>query len=197
MSQTSYQPHYSTTTDLRVIQTREAIYRAFLSLLDSKALDQITIREIAATAGIGYKTFFRHYTGKAELLNAIAADEIKRLIELSVSVMNTANPKEGARALCRYVADNDAIWSTLLNGGAAHTMRDEFVRVSREVALGNNRLTDNASADIGIRLSAVGTLEMLSWWLGQETRISVEALAELYNRLVIAPLMESYPPAAE
>ncbi|MBW2941608.1 TetR/AcrR family transcriptional regulator [Zhongshania aquimaris] len=192
MSQTSYQPHYSTTSDSRVIQTREAIYSAFLLLLDSKPLDEITIREIAVSAGIGYKTFFRHYTGKAELLNAIAADEIKRLIVLSVGVMNAANSKEGARALCRYVADNDATWSTLLNGGAAHTMRDEFVRLSREVAAGKKQELNLAVADIGVRLSAVGTLEMLSWWLSEEKRISVDELAELYNKLVIAPIMDAY-----
>jgi AcrR family transcriptional regulator len=193
MSQTSYQPHYSTTSDVRVIQTREAIHSAFLKLLDACSLDQITIREITNTAGVGYKTFFRHYTGKTELLNAIAADEIKRLIELSVSVMNAANPREGARALCHYVADNDALWSTLLNGGAGHTMREEFVRLSREVAAKKIKNEERSSAEVGIRLSALGTLEILSWWLEQDQRVSVDRLAELYNQLVIAPVMDCYP----
>jgi AcrR family transcriptional regulator len=193
MSQTSYQPHYSTTSDVRVIQTREAIHNAFLKLLDACPLDQITIREITNTAGVGYKTFFRHYTGKAELLNAIAADQIKRLIELSVSVMNAANPLEGARALCHYVADNDILWSTLLNGGAGHAMREEFLRLSRAVAAKKIKKKERASTEVGIRLSAVGTLEILSWWLEQDQRVSVDRLAELYNQLVIAPVMDCYP----
>ena len=53
-----YRADYSTATDARVHQTRAAIRKAFLHLLDQKPLEQITVREITSAAGIGYTTFF-------------------------------------------------------------------------------------------------------------------------------------------
>jgi len=194
-----YRPHYSETTDLRVVQTRDAIRSAFLELLDSKSLDQITIREIAKKAGIGYNTFFRHHTGKEELLHEIAAAEIKELIGLSLQALDTANTLEASRALCQHVAEHDTLWSTLLTGGAATTLREEFIRRSWErwhqVAAGGIstiKSTEWLPAEIGIRLAAVGTIELLALWLEQSERLPVEQMAGIYQKLVIAPVMEAY-----
>ena len=186
------QPHYYTTTDARVVQTRQALRRALLELLDKKPLEQITIREIAATAGIGYNTFFRHHTSKEELVKELMTDELSQLIELSVTTLDTTNSTEAARALCRFVAEHDALWSTLLNGGAANTLRDEFIRLLRETAKSRVSSTSRLPADIGIKLVAVGTLELLAWWLEQSERIPVNQLADVFEKLVVAPVMTAY-----
>ena len=44
------------TTDARKLRSRDALYAAFLKLLERKNLDQISIREIAAAAGVGHAT---------------------------------------------------------------------------------------------------------------------------------------------
>lgn len=187
-----YQPHYSTTTDSRVLQTRQALRRALLELIDARPLEQVTIREIAATAGISYNTFFRHYTGKEELVKEIVTDELSQLIDLSVTTLDASDPTAAARALCHFVADHDALWSTLLTGGAANTLREEFVRLLRETAPTRISSTAKLPADIGIKLVAVGTLELLAWWLEQSERIPAGQLAEIYEQLVVAPVMDAY-----
>ena len=120
-----YQPHYCTATDSRVVQTRMALRQALLQLLDSKSLEQITIREIAAAAGVGYNTFFRHYRDKEALIREIATDEIERLLDLSMTTLDGSNALEASRALCHYVAEHEALWSTLLTGGAANFLREQ------------------------------------------------------------------------
>ncbi len=187
-----YQPHYSTTTDSRVLQTRQALRRALLELIDSRPLEQITIREIAAAAGIGYNTFFRHHTGKEELVREIVTDELSQLIELSVTTLDSSNLTEAARALCHFVAEHDALWSTLLTGGAANTLRDEFIRLLSEKAPSRVASTSKLPADVGIRLVAVGTLELLAWWLEQGDRISADQLAEIYEQLVVSAVLKAY-----
>ena len=187
-----YQPHYSTTRDARVLQTRQALRQALLELIDSKPLEQITIRDIAAAAGIGYNTFFRHYTNKEVLLREIVSEELSQLIELSVSAMDASDSTGASRALCQFVADHDTLWSTLLNGGAANTLRDEFIRLLRETAPSRMSGTAILPAEIGIKLVAVGTLELLAWWLEQSERIPFEQLAQIYEQLVLNPVASAY-----
>lgn len=187
-----YQPHYSTTTDARVLQTRQTLRQTLLDLIGTKPLEQISIREIAAAAGIGYNTFFRHYTDKEVLLREIVTDELSDLIELSVNTLDATDSSTAALALCQFVADHDELWSTLINGGATNVLRDEFIHLLRETA--PTRLTGTAilPPDIGIKLVAVGTLELLSWWLEQPQRIPVEKLAEIYEQLVLNPVAGAY-----
>ena len=76
-----YRPHFSTTSDARVVRTRESLRQSMLELLATRPFEQITIRELASDAGIGYTTFFRHHPTKESLLEEIAAEEIRQLID--------------------------------------------------------------------------------------------------------------------
>jgi len=187
-----YQPHYSRARDSRIVQTRNALQQAFMELLAIKSLGDITIRDITATAGVGYNTFFRHYTSKESLLDAMAVDEINDLIELCMVVLDASDSREAAKALCHYVAGHDALWSTLLNGGAADTLREAFIQRLRELAGGRVRSTEAYPAEIGVKLVASGTIDVLSWWLQQESRMAVDDIAEIYDELVVRPIVKVY-----
>lgn len=187
-----YKPHYSTAKDSRILQTRQSLREALLRLLKTKALDQITIREVAAVAGVGYNTFFRHHNSKEELLDEIAADEIKQLRDYAQAVFDTGNSAEGSKSLCTYVAEHDALWSTLLTGGAANTLREEFIRRSMEVAAEKITSTEAMPAEIGVKLVAAGTIELLAWWLAQKDRLPVEQVANIYDKLIIQPVLATY-----
>jgi len=187
-----YRPHYSTTTDARVVQTREALRQALLKLLESKPFEQITIREIAAAAGVGYTTFFRHHPGKEELLNDIAADEIRHLIELAIPVLGTtSNIKAATLTFCKSVAERRTLWAILLTGGAASVLREEFMRLSAEIAASWADDDHWLPSEVGVVLATSGTIELLTWWLKQKKPISVEKLATIYERIVIAPVVNS------
>lgn len=187
-----YQAHYSNAKDSRIVQTRQVLQQAFMELLTAKPLEKITIREIAATAGVGYNTFFRHYTSKELLLNEMAVDEINDLIELCMSVIDASDSLQAAQALFRYVEGHDALWSTLLNGGAAATLRDVFIQRLREMADGRMHTTDSYPAEIGVKLVAAGTIEILAWWLEQNPRVAVEEVAGIYDELVVRPIVKVY-----
>lgn len=184
-------PHYATTKDARVIQSREALQHALLELLEQTPFKDIKIRDITGRAGIGYNTFFRHYGNKDELLKEIAAGEIKGLIELSLAALGEVNTSEAARAVCGYVADHSELWSALLAAGAVDTLREEFVRQSRLEAE-KKQYTQSLPAEVGILLVASGTIELLAWWIQQSEPISVEELSSIYEELVVAPTIKIY-----
>lgn len=184
-----YRADYSTAKDARVHQTRAAIRKAFLELLDQKSLEQITVREITSLASIGYTTFFRHFPSKEDLLNEIAATEIKHLIELALPVLGTVDTHEATLTMCRYVAEHRALWSTLLTGGAANVLRDEFMRLSLEIAASWKSTSDWLPPEVGVILVTSGTIELLAWWLKQKEPVSVETLASIFDRTIISPVV--------
>ena len=143
-----YRPDYSTTSDARVVRTRDSLRHALLELLHSRPFEQITIREIAATAGIGYTTFFRHHPTRESLLEEIAAEEMRQLLEHLLSTFDAGDTGAQSLALCKYVAGHRAVWVTLLTGGAAGTLREEFIRIAKIVAQGSPHTTKWLPAEV-------------------------------------------------
>ena len=60
--------------DRRQKKTREAIFRAFTSLLSKKNYHQITVQDILDAADVGRTTFYAHFETKEALLEAFCGD---------------------------------------------------------------------------------------------------------------------------
>jgi len=176
------------TTDARFVRSREALRTALLRLLESRPLDQITIREIAASAGVGYATFFRHHAGKDALLEDVAAEQIETLVARTLPIFDAAETRTSCVALCSYVASNRTLWSALLTGGAAAAMREAFIRVSRRVADDRRDTVAWLPVDLGVIHSSSAIIEILVWWLRQSEPRAADEVAMLIDRLVISPL---------
>lgn len=170
-----------------------ALREALLRLLEHTAFEQLTVRDICAEAGIHYATFFRHHSGKDALLDDVAADQIARLVELTVPIKESGDDRGSILALCNYVEDHRALWSVLLNGGAAATMRAEWLRVTRMVtspAPANSWLP----SELGTICTTSLIVETISWWLRQENSTWLpDAVADIIHRLVTTSIASRGP----
>ena len=176
----------SNVTDARMLRTREALRSALLTLLERTQLEQITVRDIVAEAGIGYATFFRHHASKEDLLNEIAAEQIGRLMALTLPLLDATDTRAACVALCEYVGKRRAIWSALLTGGAAGTLRAEFIRLAKEGAA-TLQPSDWLPVELGAVYGVAASIEILTWWLRRPAgEYSVEQVAEFLDRLVVA-----------
>lgn len=173
--------------DARMLRTRAALEAALLALVERKPFDEITVRDIVAEAGVGYATFFRHYPSKAALLDDIAAEQIGNLMALSVPAMEASDTRAAAVALATYVAEHRALWSALLTGGAAGTMREQFARLARGTAPDIAPASKWLPVDLGILFGVTATVEILGWWLRQDEDFPIERIAEVLDRLVMTP----------
>jgi AcrR family transcriptional regulator len=186
-----YRPHLKTATDARAVRTRAALREAMLELLGSKPLDKITILDLCETAGIGYTTFFRHHPTKEALLDDVAADQIAKLVELTVPIAEVEDIHAAGIALFNYVNEHRKLWTALLTGGAEAAMRREFLRLSREIAATRARINDWPPTDISTILVVSSTVELVSWWLQQKNPPPIEEVAEIYERIIIQPHVRS------
>lgn len=175
--------------DPRAVRSRQALHEALLRLLEAKPLDQITIRDITAEAGVGYTTFFRHHPTKESLLNEVAADQIGCLISLSMPVMEAHDARAGSAALFSFVKAHRPMWSTLLTGGAAGTIRDEFLRQAGEIAKARAPAGNPLRAEAGVHLLVSGTIELICWWLRQPDLLPIDQISEIHDELVVSPII--------
>lgn len=176
-------------SDARQVRSRNALTSALLELLQERPFDQLTIREIAARAGIGYATFFRHYPTKETLLSDVASEEIAGLLDRAVPILFDVNSYDAVLALCGHISEHKKLWSALLTGGAAGILRDEFIRQAREIARNTDILVDWLPADLGVIHGTGATIDILAWWLAQDGEIPPEQIADILNHLVISPLV--------
>lgn len=173
--------------DARMVRTQQSLRTAFLTLIERKSLDDISIRDIVAEAGIGYATYFRHYSSKTALLETIVADEINELIDLALPELRTGETRTSSVVLFEHVDEHRALWSALLTGGAAGTIREEFAKVARERGPARIGREDWLPTELGVLYGVGATVEIISWWLRQDPPFPIEQIATIHDRLVLTP----------
>lgn len=179
----------SASAETRKRNTRRALQAAMLELLAEKPFEQIQILDLTARARVGYATFFRHYAGTENVLNAIAGDLIRELLEMTIPVLHEYDSSVSLLALCRYVSERRDLWRVLLTGGAAHSVRAEFVRQARAWSQASQRRDTPVPVDLGTVSAAGSTIDALGWWLAQGDAYSAEEMAHFIDHLIISPFI--------
>ena len=66
--------------DPRALKSREALREGLLGLLETRAFEDLTIKDIAGAAGVSYPVFFRQFASKEDLLADIATSQVRALL---------------------------------------------------------------------------------------------------------------------
>lgn len=189
----------SMTSDARVVRTREALREAMIELAAEHPLEAITVRAVAARAGVGYATFFRHYADKEALLSDVA-DVLTRDFLRQVRPLLQQRDRQGAaRSLCAYVEEHLAIHQALIAGGAGETVRAGMLRQTLEtMAAARARQPDGPLDDLVLFHVVSAILNLLGWWLRNRDTVDRDTMAEIIERTVLTPVgaLKRQPPAA-
>lgn len=186
-----HKPSLSTAKDARAVRSRKQIRRAFLKVLETTPLHDITIREICAKASLNYVTFLRHYQTKESLLEEIAAEEVRQLVELTLPVFNSENTVAAAVTLCSYVDTNRKLWVTLLAGGASDTIRSTLIELSLEVSKAYESSVTWPPKEVAVAIFVASTVELLTWWLQQKSPLPVSDVAEIFEGFIVTPALNA------
>ena len=181
----------TTLPDARVVRTREALRQAMPELAAESPLEAITVRAIAARAGVGYATFFRHYADKDALLAEVSELLIREFLLQVRPLLQLRDRPAAARKLCQYVLDHLAIHKALIAGGAGETVRAEMLRQAMTVvAAARQRPPDGPLDDLILFHVVSAILNLQAWWLRNLDTVDADAMAEIIERTVLTPVGE-------
>lgn len=180
----------STANDARARRTRAAYHSAMHALLGRKAFDQLTVREVAAEAGTGYATFFRHYAGLEDLLDDVVSEELDALLDRTMPVFIADNTRASCETLCSYVDANRALWCSILTGGAAARVREEFIRKAHALVAQHERPGGRIPSSLAVIFATSAVLDILSWWLREGSERPVAEIAGYIDELAVAPVLK-------
>lgn len=185
--------------DRRVRRTKKSLENALIALTLEKEYEEITIQEITERADVGYRTFFRHYSDKDELLQDVLSTTIMELQELmsppTPEILVDPNFKaadftEGV-ILFQHVEEHCDLYRVLL--------RSERSIVESVMAFVIEGIETNLEAVIEPEYSieilanhmAWGTLALVRWWLDSDMPYPPEVMGEYSFRLIVQPARDT------
>lgn len=177
------------------LETKEAIKLAFISLLNEKPYDDISVREISQRAKIGFKTYYRHYPDKIKLIQAIMAAFTEQLPEhLEPPLTLEANLKN-VRTFLELIEAN----ANMVRAIGRTPLRDTLVQPVIQfafaeglnvqvAALGGDRPKDQKRRELVSHHFVQSQFALFLWWLEDDMSISIDEMAEMISELIIKPI---------
>jgi AcrR family transcriptional regulator len=179
----------STPLDPRAARTREALREAMIELAEAGPLESITVRAIAARAGVGYATFFRHYPDKEALLSDVADLLTQAFLARIRPLLQQRERRAAARSLCAFVLEHEALYRALIAGGSGETVRAEMLRQClATVAEARSHKPAGPLDDLIVLHLVSSVLYVVAWWLRNLEAVDTETMAEIIERLVLTPV---------
>lgn len=186
-------------SDARVVRTRDALREAMTELATEHPLEAITVRAIAARAGVGYATFFRHYPDKDALLADVADRLIREFLQRVAPLLQERDRAAAARSMCDFVMEHLPIYQALLAGGSGETVRAEMLRQTLiTMTAARGRAPEGPFEELLLFHLVSSILNQLTWWLRNLDRVDAATMAEVIERTVLTPIssFQTHPPSA-
>jgi AcrR family transcriptional regulator len=174
-------------SDRRIRRTRRALAAALIALSAERPYHAIQVRDITDRADVGYATFYRHYDSKDQLMLAVFNTIISEL-EASGDVQGEQYFEQEGRLLFGHVQKHAGLYRSILQS-------QEFARkFKKQLAQRVESHLERHAANLGalafpIEVSAnhmvAALVGLIEWWLERAMSLSVEEMAQIYERLII------------
>ena len=164
--------------DRRVQRTRWGLIDAFLTLLQSRSWDELSVSEICEYANVGRSTFYAHFNSKEDLV-AARFEALKQQL-LASEGTRAAGPLPFLPGLLQHAEDNREVFQAIVgqrSGEVIHEHLRLVVLYLVRSVLGSQTPAGEC-LDWAVHFVAGGVLETLTWWL----RAGAHEPAEDVNR---------------
>jgi AcrR family transcriptional regulator len=184
------------TTDRRVLRTQKLLGEALIAEALEKGYKNITIQDVTDRADVGYRTYFRHYTGLDELLLSVAQDRLDQFYELldlplpgEVVEDPVAAFQSIGTTLFQHIQDNQqAFRFLLLDPNLRFVLEPVLERAcgkAETILVGLPQ--GNIPAGVAANHIISSTISLIRWWLENDTPHSPGKMSQIFTDLIIQP----------
>lgn len=186
--------------DRRQKKTREAIFKAFTSLLSEKSYHQISVQEIIDAADVGRTTFYAHFETKDYLLKDLCEELFGHIIDTAMGLphghyhYSCGNASDSVFLhLLRHLQENDRNILELLSSQNNELFLSFFKSNFKNLILSQyaeKGLLTNSKLPKDYLVNHISSsfVETVSWWLSHSMQESPETITE-YFLTIIEPIL--------
>ncbi|MBQ8302300.1 MAG: TetR/AcrR family transcriptional regulator [Clostridia bacterium] len=184
--------------DLRVKRTKKALAEAFVTVLNEKPFDEITVNELCLKADVRRATFYKHYSDKFDFLASYTRalrDEFDTLIWESEKPEPTKEyyveyAKQVVEFICEHTKAIKNIYTSnlfpsVLTVIIEQNYKDTCERLERSVAAG---MKLNASVEVTAAMCSGGVSAVIFAWLSTGMVLTADELSEQVGNIVAAAI---------
>lgn len=188
--------------DPRIARSRAVLHEAVIALAGERALDEITVADITARAGVNRSTFYQHFSDKGELL-ADALEAAADAATGSLREMDQADPNDPMPpALLTYlehIRDHAELYRRVLgdhgSGVVASQLRGHIGALAIDVV---RRVVPEGAftvpTDVVGEAFSGTALGVVTAWLRHDPLPDVDTAADWLWSMVTASFVASPPP---
>ena len=169
--------------DRRIVRTRQALANALITLTLERGYETLTIREVTKYAGVGYRTFYRHYLNLDDLLVQILTTAFQ---EFKKRGLQTETPDGDALAFYTFVSEHPDVLRVYVNLPWKHPARQVILSDSAQFMYAHYAQQDTTSVPLEVSVDhfLVATNNLLAWYLDHINDYTPEQVAEIHVDLV-------------
>ncbi|MDQ0058961.1 TetR/AcrR family transcriptional regulator [Paenibacillus harenae] len=184
--------------DLRILKTRKAIKEAFLTLVQTKGYERITIQDIADEAVINRNTFYLHYVDKPDLMENLCQESMKELnncFNLDIKDKDIhAIDKEAfilsLREMFKAIEGNIVFFRTMLSQSGQTNFSTYLKEALKDFILsGSGDHYQNQKMKVGLEYMISGLVGVICMWISDPEHLVAEEvighLSEIHFKNVL------------
>ncbi len=182
--------------DRRILRTQKLLGEALIAEAREKGYKNVTIQDVTKRADVGYRTYFRHYTGLDELLISVAQDrldEFYEILDLPLPGELIDDPVDYFHkvgdTLFDHVEQNQNIFRFLLLDDSLRFVLDPVMNRACQKAeiLLSGLPQENISAGVAANHIISSVFSLMRWWLENDLRHSSQKMGAIFTDLIIKP----------
>lgn len=182
--------------DLRILKTRKAIKEAFLTLVQTKGYERITIQDIAEEAMINRNTFYLHYVDKPNLMEKLCMEGMEVFDDCSqvdINELDFEKLRGMLESIFQNIKSNFEFFKIMLS----HNVQPEFTfhlkEVLKEIILNGVEETEQtASMKVGLEYIVSGVVGVICLWVSESETLKVEQVIEDLSNIHFYNVLELF-----
>lgn len=181
-------------TNRRTKMTRRLLKDSLIELMKTKAIRNITIKEICDKADVNRSTFYRHYDTQYDLYNDIFEDVTGDIINIVKNVdLSEVKTQSLLTRMLQYAEDNRELILIILSDNGSLSIGQAFSELIGRV-LGEKRGNNSPPSELEmyvIQFISAGMANIVWIWLNTDDRRSAREVAGVVNTLVMNGLQRA------
>ncbi len=166
--------------------TKRLIREALLTMLKTKSIQDITVRELCDTAGVNRTTFYNHYDGVYEVLGEIEENFLLQLTDEGGFTHGLLDLSQHIERLCEKLRQNKDIALLLLTNSADPKFSEKLTRLRACRSVWSETISSYSSAEYELleQFISGGAFSMVCYWLESGCQQTPKQVAALMTNVI-------------